>query len=182
MKVTFIPIIISAFGTIIEGLLKGLEDLEIRGRVETIQTTTLLISVKILRGVLETCCHSNFSERPSTNADVKNSQEVTIMIILMKMKITPKEQKWTNPNLDSKYIVKCKSVNKSNYSTYSLEDCNKRENCKSDKFKPYTHYIFNFVSVFIINELICVNLKGKCYGLRLNLESYGWKLKKKFYW
>ena len=31
MKVTIIPIIIGALGTVIKGLLKGLEDLEIRG-------------------------------------------------------------------------------------------------------------------------------------------------------
>ncbi len=31
MKVAIIPIVISAFGTVTEGLLKGLEDLEIRG-------------------------------------------------------------------------------------------------------------------------------------------------------
>ena len=40
MKVTFIPIVIGAFGTVTEGLIKGLEDLEITGRTETIQTTT----------------------------------------------------------------------------------------------------------------------------------------------
>ena len=44
MMVTIIPIMIGAFGTITKGLLKGLEDLEIRGRMETIQTTTLLRS------------------------------------------------------------------------------------------------------------------------------------------
>ena len=49
MKVTIIPIVIGAFGTVIRGLLKGLEDMEIRGRVETIQTTTLLKMVRILR-------------------------------------------------------------------------------------------------------------------------------------
>ena len=54
MKVTFIPIVIGALGTVTEGLLKGLEDLEIRGRLETIQTTTLLRSFIILRRVLET--------------------------------------------------------------------------------------------------------------------------------
>ena len=37
MKVTFIPIVIGALVTVTEGLLKELEDLEIRGRVETIQ-------------------------------------------------------------------------------------------------------------------------------------------------
>ena len=41
MQVTIIPIVIGAFGTVTKGLLKGLEDLEIVGRVETIQTTTL---------------------------------------------------------------------------------------------------------------------------------------------
>ena len=38
MKVTIIPIVISDFGTVTKGLLKGLEDLEVGSRVETIQT------------------------------------------------------------------------------------------------------------------------------------------------
>ena len=42
MPVTIIPIVIGAFGTVTKGLLKGLEDLEVGGRVETIQTTALL--------------------------------------------------------------------------------------------------------------------------------------------
>ena len=54
MKVTVIPIVIGAFGTVTEGLIKGLEDLEIRGRLETIQTTALRRSARILRRVLET--------------------------------------------------------------------------------------------------------------------------------
>ena len=44
MKVTFIPIVISALGTVTKGLIKGLEDLEIKGWVETIQPTALLRS------------------------------------------------------------------------------------------------------------------------------------------
>ena len=36
MKVTIIPIVIGAFGMVTKGLLKGLEDLEIGGWVETI--------------------------------------------------------------------------------------------------------------------------------------------------
>ena len=36
MKVTIVPIVIGALGTISEGLLKGLEDLEVGGRVKTI--------------------------------------------------------------------------------------------------------------------------------------------------
>ena len=51
MKVRFIPIIIGTLGTDTEGLLKGLEDLELRGGVETIQSTTLLRSARILRRV-----------------------------------------------------------------------------------------------------------------------------------
>ena len=45
---------IGALCTVTEGLLKGLEDLEIRGRVETIQNTALLKLARILRRVLET--------------------------------------------------------------------------------------------------------------------------------
>ena len=54
MKVTIVPIVIGALGTITKGLLKGLEDLEIGGRVETIQMTALLRTARILRWVLET--------------------------------------------------------------------------------------------------------------------------------
>ena len=54
MKVTIVPILIGALGTITKGLLKGLEDLEVSGRVETIQTTALLKMDRILRRVLET--------------------------------------------------------------------------------------------------------------------------------
>ena len=49
-----IPIVIAAFGTVTKGLLKGLEDLEAGGRVETIQTTALLRTARTLRRVLET--------------------------------------------------------------------------------------------------------------------------------
>ena len=54
--------------------------MEVDGRVETIQTTALLRTARILRWVLkaleETCCHSNSSEKPSANTDVKNSKGV----------------------------------------------------------------------------------------------------------
>ena len=69
-------IVIGALGTITKGLLQSLEDLEVGGRVETIQTTALLRTARILRQVLETCCHSNSSEKPSANTDVKNSKGV----------------------------------------------------------------------------------------------------------
>ena len=54
MKVTIIPIVTGAFGTVTKGLLKGLEDLEVGGRVETIQTTALLKTARILRRALKT--------------------------------------------------------------------------------------------------------------------------------
>ena len=54
MKVTFIPIVIGVFGTVTKGLLKGLEDLEVGGQVETTQTTALLKTARILRRVQET--------------------------------------------------------------------------------------------------------------------------------
>ena len=73
---TIILIAIGALGTVTKGLLKGREDLEIRGRVETIQTTALLRSGRILRKVLETFCHSNSSGKPSAIVDVKKSQGV----------------------------------------------------------------------------------------------------------
>ena len=73
MKVTIVPIVIGALGTITKGLLKGLEDLEVGGRVETIQTTALLRTARILRRVLET-----WGDFAVTQTPVKNHQ-LTLM-------------------------------------------------------------------------------------------------------
>ena len=54
MQVTIIPIVTGAFGTVTKGLLKRLENLEVEEQVETIQTTVLLRTARILRRVLET--------------------------------------------------------------------------------------------------------------------------------
>ena len=54
MKVTIVPIVIGALGTVTKGLLEGLEVLGVSGRVETIQTIALLRTARILRRVLET--------------------------------------------------------------------------------------------------------------------------------
>ena len=54
MKVTIVPIVIGALGTVTKGLLKGLEDLEVVGWVETIQMTALLRTAIILSRVLDT--------------------------------------------------------------------------------------------------------------------------------
>ena len=51
MTVTIIPIVIGAFGTASKEGLKGLEDLEVGGRVET---TAYLRLARILRRVFET--------------------------------------------------------------------------------------------------------------------------------
>ena len=51
---TVIPIAIGALGTVTKGLIQEQEDLEIRERVGTIQTSVLLRLARILRRVLET--------------------------------------------------------------------------------------------------------------------------------
>ena len=56
-----------------KGLERGLEELESEGQIEALQTTALVRSARILRRVLETCYHSDSSERPG-NIGVKNSQ------------------------------------------------------------------------------------------------------------
>ena len=68
MKVTIIPTVIGAFGTVTKGLLKGQEDFEVGGQVET----ALLKTARILRWVLETWGDLLSSERLTANAGVKN--------------------------------------------------------------------------------------------------------------
>ena len=52
---TVIPIVTGALGTVSKGLVQALEDMEMRERMETIKTTALLKSARILRReVLET--------------------------------------------------------------------------------------------------------------------------------
>ena len=65
MKMTVSQIVIGTLDRVI----KGLEDLLIRGYVETIQTTALLRPARILRRI---CCHLNSCEKPSANAGMKN--------------------------------------------------------------------------------------------------------------
>ena len=88
MKVTIIPNVIGALGTVTKGLIKGLEDMNISGRVETIQTTALLKTARILRGVLETCCHLSSCEKPlmwktklvNNNNDNNNNIQTTALL------------------------------------------------------------------------------------------------------
>ena len=81
---------IGAFATVTKGLLKVLEDLEVGGRVETIQTTTSLRTPRILRRVLETwgdLLSLRLQWKPSAIADVKSSNEGIIIIIIIIIKI-----------------------------------------------------------------------------------------------
>ena len=76
IKVTVIQIVIGALGTVTKGLVQGLENLEIRGRVGTIQTTSLR-SARILRRAQKlekTCCHPR--KKSSANAGVKTRKTI----------------------------------------------------------------------------------------------------------
>ena len=79
MVVMVIPIVIGTLATVTKALVPRLENMEIKGLVETIQNKALLISVLILKKVQdtleETCCHSDSSGKLSVNAGMKNSQK-----------------------------------------------------------------------------------------------------------
>ena len=53
MTVTGIPMVVGACETVAKDPEKGLEEHEIRGRIETIQTIVLLRLARIIRRVLE---------------------------------------------------------------------------------------------------------------------------------
>ena len=89
-----IPVVIAMLSTVTKGLIKGLADLEIRGQVETTQTTTLLRTARILRRVLETYCHSDSSGKPSANTGVKNSQMSKIINIIVTVEHRGKKRKF----------------------------------------------------------------------------------------
>ena len=50
MKVTVIPFVIGVLSTVTKRLIQGLKDLEIRGRLETINITTFLRSTRRVQG------------------------------------------------------------------------------------------------------------------------------------
>ena len=53
MRVSVIPIVVGTLRTLLRVLEKRLAELEIRGRIESIQSTTLLRLARILRSVLK---------------------------------------------------------------------------------------------------------------------------------
>ena len=83
IKVTVIPIVTDVLGTVTKGLVQALGVLEIKERMETIQTTDQPKYRKDSWKPEETCCHSDSREKPLANAGVKNSQK---SIIIMKKK------------------------------------------------------------------------------------------------
>ena len=84
---TVIPIVIGALSTVIKVILQGLDDLEMRGRVEIFQTRALLRTARILRRILEACCHSDSSRKLPANTVMKNFQmsfkKIIILIIFL---------------------------------------------------------------------------------------------------
>ena len=79
MRVTVISIIVNGFLSVHKRLERGFEQLEIRGRIETLQTTVLLKSDRLSEESMrpeDTCCHLDSSERPLANIGMKNSQIV----------------------------------------------------------------------------------------------------------
>ena len=73
---TTIQIVIGAFGTVTKGLFKGLEDLEVGGRVETIQKQHYWKWPEYWEEswrLEETCYLSISSDRPSALADMKKT-------------------------------------------------------------------------------------------------------------
>ena len=66
-------ILVDALVTVLSYQEKWQKESEIRGRIETIQTTALLRSARMLRRVQESCYHSDFCEKPPALAGLKNS-------------------------------------------------------------------------------------------------------------
>ena len=86
MQMTSVLIVIGAVGTVTKWLLKRLEDLEVGGRVETIQTTTLLRTARIQRRVLGTwgdLLSLRIQWKSLVNAEMKSSNEWIIIIIMI---------------------------------------------------------------------------------------------------
>ena len=75
MKVTMVLIVIGAFGTVTKGLLKSLEDLKLAFEWRQQHYWRRPEYWEESWRLKETCCQSISSERPSANADVKNSNE-----------------------------------------------------------------------------------------------------------
>ena len=78
MKVTIIPIVIGAFGTVTKELLNGLEDLVVDDEWKPSKLLHYWERLEYWEeswGLEETCCHSNSSGRPSAKINEKTLKE-----------------------------------------------------------------------------------------------------------
>ena len=69
MRVSMVPIVNAALGTVLKDLEKGPEELEIRGKIVRILTTAVLRSIRILTRVMkpkDTCCHLVLNKKQTT--------------------------------------------------------------------------------------------------------------------
>ena len=98
MKVTVMPIIVGVLATVTKGLVQGLDDLEILGRVESIQNCCIIEigqNTKKSPGDLRRLTVTPLSNgKPSANAGRKNSQMSKIIIIIIKRAKVKKNVSW----------------------------------------------------------------------------------------
>ena len=80
MRVTMIPIVIGALGTVLKDLERGLKELEIGGQLKQHCWDSPEYWEKYWRPK-GTCCNSDSTERTSANAGVKNLLLIIIIII-----------------------------------------------------------------------------------------------------
>ena len=69
MKETVIPVVIGTFGTLTKGLIKGQGDLEIRGRINTIQRNSIIKRAQNIKKNL-----GDFRRLAVSQTPVKNHQ------------------------------------------------------------------------------------------------------------
>ena len=84
MKVTIIPVVIGVVVTVRKWTVQGVEDLKIRRRVETIQITTLLRAVRILKRIVETWGDSCWKSLDSAGVKKKKLSKEKKRIIITK--------------------------------------------------------------------------------------------------
>ena len=95
IKVIVIPVVVGALGTVLNGLERRLEESEIRRKIKTIQTITLLRSARILKRVMETWGNLQSlrlqwkqkqvgkSRNKSNNNNYNNFSLVTLLSVLL---------------------------------------------------------------------------------------------------
>ena len=71
MWVEVIPVVVGTLGTVLKGLKRGMEEIEIRWKIKTIRTTALMTTARILESWRheETYYYSDSNKRPSDNAN-----------------------------------------------------------------------------------------------------------------